>query len=293
MNPFKSGVARFNEILAERLAIPLVGLADPALSERSHPLFSFKVEELSPSDAAELEATLDTWRAELSVYLHTFSGLELERRLVGMASRVWSGNAEVHEKVREMAPDADAVWAPGLILDTRRLDTDGLSVFTFGMAHKIRADMFARLRGLLEATGEPWSVFVSAANHETRTIEDAQSVFDEVQEVFDGGLFFLGNLSDVAVHDWLQRTTFFAAFFERGVRANNTSVASAMEHGAVVITNLDEHSPADLVHMESVIDINRCDELPRDPAILESLGSRARQLSLARGWDELVSRIRA
>ncbi len=53
-------------------------------------------------------------------------------------------------------------------------------------------------------------------------------------------LYFLGNLSDVAVYNELRRATFFAAFFDGGVRANNTSVAAAMETGAVVITNLDQ-----------------------------------------------------
>ena len=62
-------------------------------------------------------------------------------------------------------------------------------------------------------------------------------------------LYFLGNLSDVAVYNQLRESTFFAAFFDRGVRANNTSVAAAMETGAVVITNLDELSPPEYVHM--------------------------------------------
>jgi hypothetical protein len=293
LNPFASGVARFNEILAGRLQVPVVGLFDPAVGGFVHPLLSFKVEELSDADRSGLDALLETWGAgrALSLFLHTWGDLELERRMVGMATRVWCGNSEVHERVRELSPAAEPVWAPGLLLDTRTFDTEGLSVFTFGMAHKIRVDMFVRLRSLLEATGENWSLFVSAANHETRTIEEAQAVFEEVLEVFPTGLYFLGNLSDVAVYNWLQHTTYFAAFFEGGVRANNTSVASAMEHGAVVITNLDDHSPDDLVHMENVIDLERCDELPSDPAVLERLGGRAREIGATRGWAELTARM--
>ena len=48
---------------------------------------------------------------------------------------------------------------------------------------------------------------------------------------------------------------------------NVAHVAAAMDHGSIVITNLDEWSPPELVHMENVIDIRRCDELPLDPLV--------------------------
>ena len=104
-------------------------------------------------------------------------------------------------------------------------------------------------------------------------------------------LYFLGNLSDVAVHNQLRQSTFFAAFFPKGVRANNTTVAAAMETGAVVVTNLDAHSPPEYVHLENVIDIGRCAELPTDPAVLAGLRERAFATAKARGWDELVERM--
>jgi hypothetical protein len=106
-------------------------------------------------------------------------------------------------------------------------------------------------------------------------------------------LYFLGNLSDVAVHNQLRTATFFAAFFPQGVRANNTTVAAAMETGAVVITNLDGHSPPEYVHMENVVDIGRCDVLPADPAVLDGIRARAVETARSRGWDELVDRMRA
>ena len=65
-----------------------------------------------------------------------------------------------------------------------------------------------------------------------------------------------------------------AAFFPSGVRANNGTVAAAMEHGAVVITNLDEFSPPEFVHMHNVVDINRCEELP-----LESMTAPPKSLT--------------
>ena len=284
---FRSGVARFNELLAERLGVPLYGLADDCPGwDRS--LLSFKVSELATGDADALAARLDGWEGE--VFLHELSGLELERELVARAGRVLCGNLEIYEGVRGLTDRAEAVWAPGLITDRRAYELPEVTVFSFGMAHKVRTDMFRRLRGLLDALGSPYEVYVSAANHETARLEDAEEIFAEMREVFPG-FYFLGNLSDVAVYNELNQATFFAAFFDRGVRANNTSVAAAMETGAVVITNLDEHSPPEYVHLENVIDIERCEELPIDPSVLDGIRRRAVETAAARGWDRLVERI--
>jgi len=162
-----------------------------------------------------------------------------------------------------------------LILDGRRFHPTAISVFTFGMAHKLHTEMFLRLRELLETSELSWAVYVSSANHETASIRDGEIVFQEVKKLFPSGLYFLGNLSDVAIYNYLQNTAFFAAFFEGGVRANNGTVAAAMEHGAVVITNLDRYSPPEYVHMENLIDINRCQRLPSDPMILKSIAAEA------------------
>jgi hypothetical protein len=203
---------------------------------------------------------------------------------------VHCGNLEIYEGLRGLGDRVETVWAPGLIVDRRPFEPAAVTVFSFGMAHKVRTDMFRRLRSLLDALGAPYAVYVSAANHETTTVEDAQAVFEEMHELFPS-LYFLGNLSDVAVYNRLRESTFFAAFFDRGVRANNTSVAAAMETGAVVITNLDELSPPEYVHGENLIDIERCDRLPTEPEVLDAIREHAVETAAARGWDALVARL--
>jgi hypothetical protein len=284
---FRSGVARFNELLADRLGVPLYGLDDDGPGwNRS--LLSFKVGELDIATRAALAERLDRWEGEL--FLHELSGLEFERELVGRARRVHCGNLEIYEGLRGLGDRVEAVWAPGLIVDRRPFEPAAVTVFSFGMAHKVRTDMFRRLRSLLDALGAPYAVYVSAANHETTTVEDAQAVFEEMHELFPS-LYFLGNLSDVAVYNRLRESTFFAAFFDRGVRANNTSVAAAMETGAVVITNLDELSPPEYVHGENLIDIERCDRLPTEPEVLDAIREHAVETATARGWDALVAQL--
>ena len=174
------------------------------------------------------------------------------------------------------------------------------------MAHKIRTDLFQRLRDLLEASGRSYAVYVSAANHETTQLSDAHLIFDELHEIFPSTLWFLGNLSDVGVYNYLRSSTFFATFFLGGVRANNGSVAAAMEKGAVVITNLDEHSPPEFVHLENLIDIGADDGAAARPGAARADqparagdGARAR---LGRSWstgcarsleDQVPVRVRA
>jgi hypothetical protein len=215
-------------------------------------------------------------------FLHAFDGSPIEQRLVAAASRVHCGNSELYEVLRVVRPDIQELFCPGTILSPQRFQRTELSVFTFGMAHKIRVPLYRRLYDLLEATGQSYSVYVSTALHENTSFDDSFIVrFEELQAIFNGQVYFMGYLSDTAVYNQLIDCTFLAAFFEKGLRANNTSVNAAMECGCAVITNLDEHSPRGLVHMKNVIDINQSDRLP-DADLTQRIGSAAREIAHAR-----------
>ena len=293
-DPTRSGVSRFNEVLAEQLGVPVLYLStQPELEKLRCPLLSFKFSEIGVDERQPVERLLARSDGSLRVFLHDWSGDPLEELVVRAAESVYCGNDEVRAKAAGFSDAVETLWAPGLILDTRAFQPASISVFSFGMAHKVRTDMFRRLRDLLEATEESYALYVSNANHETATLEDARLVYEEMHGVFPRGLYFMGNLSDVAVFNYLTTTTYFAAFFASGARANNTSLASAMEHGAVVITNLDEHSPPWLRHMETVIDINQCDALPSDSLVLKEISANAMREARELGWDRLADRIRS
>jgi hypothetical protein len=153
--------------------------------------------------------------------------------------------------------------------------------------------LYRRLRDLLDATGKSYSIFVSTALHENTSFDSSFIVrFEELQSLFGGHVYFMGYLSDTAVFNHLVDCHFLAAFFEKGLRANNTTVNAAMESGCAVITNLDDHSPQGLVHMKNVIDINACDRLP-DVDAAAQIGLAAREIAHARyGWDALVAQLR-
>ena len=293
LNPWTCGIAKFNAILAKYLTVPVVGIRDVELGRYQQPLLSIKLSEFSHEDALEL----DTWAAAhagvFELFLHAFEGTDVEQRLVKSAARVYCGNRELSAVLRPSRPDIQELFCPGTMLSPQRFQPTELSVFTFGMAHKIRVPLYRRLRDLLDATGKSYSVYVSTALHENTSFDGSFVVrFEELQALFNGQVYFLGYLSDTAVFNQLIDCTYLAAFFERGVRANNTTVNAAMECGCAVITNLDEHSPAGLEHLKNVIDINCCERLP-DMETTERIGRAARQIALEQyGWEQLVSQIR-
>jgi hypothetical protein len=64
-----------------------------------------------------------------------------------------------------------------------------------------------------------------------------------------------------------------------------------MEHGAVVITNLDEQSPAYLRHMDTVIDIANCEALPSDSLTRRRMSVRAMEASQGLGWEHFMQAV--
>jgi hypothetical protein len=294
LNPWTCGIAKFNAILAKHLEVPVIGIRSAELAHFRLPLLSLKLSEFSDADAADLDAWVGGHEGQFELFLHAFDGTPMEQRLFEAASRVYCGNAELFRELSPKRLDVQELFCPGTILNPQRFQRTELSVFTFGMAHKIRVPLYRRLRDLLEATGKSYSVYVSTALHENTSFDGSFVVrFEELQSIFNGQVYFMGYLSDTAVYNHLMDCTFLAAFFEKGLRANNTTVNAAMESGCAVITNLDEHSPEGLVHMKNVIDITLCDRLP-GAAQTQRIGLAARDIARTQyGWDRLAAQLRA
>jgi len=293
LNPWTCGIAKFNTLLGRNLSLPVVGIGSQDLNDYTRPLLSLKLSEFTPEDAHSLDGWIAAHPGGFELFLHAFDGTPTEGRLVAGAARVYTGNRELSGLVASLRADAVELFCPGTLLNPQRFQRTELSVFTFGMAHKIRVPLYRELHRLLEATGKSYSVYVSTALHENTSFDGSFVVrFEELQAIFGEHVYFMGYLSDTAVFNHLADCTFLAAFFEKGLRANNTSVNAAMECGCAVITNLDEHSPEGLVHMKNVIDISACDRLPGLEQT-EQIGRAAREIAHSDyGWDQLVAQLR-
>lgn len=293
MNPLTCGVARFNRALAERLNLPMLSLFDSAAGKFRRPLLSLKLSEFTEEDADRLEEIVDHWDARLEprLFLHDWTATPVEAKLLRRAKTVYCGNEALVSELKPLHGDVVEAWCPGHLFDAIPFpEAVDISVYTFGMAHKVRADYYYQLHDLLEATGKSYCLYISAAIHEGRSLDDSfTAAYEELKEIFGDKIFFLGFISDTGLYNYLQRCTYFAAFFGSGVRANNTSVNTAMQTGAVVLTNLDEHSPPDFVHLDSLVDIRQCGgRLPQDPELLERIAARGKEVAAVHGWSPLL-----
>ena len=294
LNPLTCGIAKFNLALGDQLGIPVFSLFDPSAAKACRPLLSIKLSEFTYNHGRDLVRFLDERPAtqSLELFLHAYDDSEIERRMIAEADLIYVGNRELAEQLSRVRSDIIEAWCPGTLFDATPFNHTELSVFTFGMAHKVRGEHYRRLDELLRQTGKSYSLYLSTALHEGIALETAlQGAVKSIREHFSGSVYFLGFLSDAATLHYLRKTTYFAAFFGAGVRANNTSVHTAMANGAVVITNLDASSPQGFVHMDSVLDIVRCSDLPTDPELLKRIGERARATAAPYDWQSLAKHL--
>jgi hypothetical protein len=143
------------------------------------------------------------------------------------------------------------------------------------MAHKIRSTGYQKLANLIANDPRTFELQISTALHEGGTFsEELFVVNNEIRSAFSGRVQFLGFLSDDEISHRLRETSCLVAFFERGVRENNTTVLSAMAHGCAVLTNLDMMSPRWMQHGSTVLNIHQLETFPQLPE-LRVVGQRA------------------
>src|SRR5688572_23405218 len=214
LNPWTCGIAKFNQILAGQLGLPVIGILDLHASSARRPLLSLKLSEFAPEHVHLLDEWARQRPGQYEVFLHAIDQTGVEERLIANAAKVFCGNRELYATLAGLRPDIIELFCPGMILNPQRVQNTDFQVFTFGMAHKIRVPHYRKLRDLLDATRRTYKIFVSTALHEGTSFDESFIVrFEELQEIFQGRVYFMGYLSDTAVYNHLMDATFLAAFF--------------------------------------------------------------------------------
>ena len=247
MNPLMSGIAKFNAQLARRLGVPVARAVDDDVVA----LVSLR----SCDDCLITPFPLDDVLRPPIVYdlfLHGQVGQD-RAGLLPRARRVFSANAALAGQIRPIRPDVISAWCPSLLEHVGAFPSADLTLFSFGMGHKLsQLPRYTRLEALLEATGLTYSLYLSSGLHSGASVQDAAYV--DLERLFGHHVIFLGILSDRAVAHYLATSTYVVAFFDRGLRENNTTVLSALAAGATVITNCDAQTPDAL--RTAVLDID-------------------------------------
>jgi hypothetical protein len=275
-NPYTCGVARFNVSLSKSLETPLVTLKDFLSKPISGALLSIKCEEIGEDNSRALADFMLSSSEKFDVYLHGLDGSEAEKTVITHAGRIFTATTEMADAIRPSRGDVLSTFAPGAIPSPEMSQVD-CTLLTFGMAHKIRVAGYRKLGEILYGDNRTFRLEISTALHEGTTFsEDFFTVGNEIREVFDGNVSFLGFLADEEVSHRMRAADALVAFFPLGVRENNTTVLSAMSHGCAVITNTDGYSPNWMVHGISIFDIDKMSEFP-STAELEKVGRNAKQ----------------
>lgn len=269
MNPATCGVAKFNHALAQRLCVPCLDLQN---SESEHPLVSIKPEELGGG--------IPTFKRPYDLFLH---GLPMVGTYLGAPERIYAANSVIANAIRHARPDVIEAWCPSTIQGNPTRGT--INVLTFGMAHKIQTARYAKLKTLLDGTGEDYTVSVSTAIHEGSPWDETALVGERLRAIFGDRLRVLGYLADDGLARELVSASAVALFFEPALRANNTTFWAAMNARVPVLTNSDEHSP-------NVIGYLNIDEVSRWPKFKDELWNTPFRDLGYYGWDRLVGKLR-
>lgn len=265
MNPLTCGVAKFNSELAKRLGVPICSLMDSATGDwGAFPLLSLKWSEVTPEDRRKVCNGAPWLRIvcgprDVCIFWHDRGSALLNED----AAHVFYADPSL---------GSPGLWCPSLLTARQR----PIRLFSFGMAHKLQAERYKRVRELLG--DHPFHLRVSVGLHEGTTLDGAEQHFDALKEILgEENVTILGLLSDDAVAEELHNADTVLAFFEQGVRANNTTVHAALDVGKRVITNHDANTPA--AFRMATLDVNALTAWPaanRSPVAKYS-------------WDNLIA----
>jgi hypothetical protein len=225
-NTVGCGVAKFSAELAKRLGVPFVSVFRRELWG-AFPLLSLKWSEVEESDYS-----MDF----IGRHVAKPFGLFWHDRGSGVLSSIAS-----HVFYADPSLGPNGLFCPSLLEPVK---PRAVKLFSFGMAHKLQPQGYERVKELLDAAGLRYHLRVSVGLHEGTSLSDATKHFDALKEILGPEhVTILGILSDEAVNLELQDCDHVLAFFETGVRANNTTVHAALQAGKSVITNHDAQTP--------------------------------------------------
>ena len=284
------GVARFNRYLADHLKIPMLSFTELANDRYSFPLISIKESEMLHEDVLEFYSIIERTKIRYSVVFHSFEGSETEIKFLKGAEEVMALNAQMAAEILPFRADVLTGFTVATPLPNISISTSfEIKMITFGMAHKIQSSGYIKVADLLNDSGRTSVLEISSALHEGTEFDDRFfNVGEEISEIFDGRVEFLGFLADHEVARRVKAADVMLAFFPNGARENNNSVLSAMWLGTPVITNLDSWSPSWLKHGETVFDINRLEEFP-SKGKLKEVGEFGRSATEHLTYQSLVS----
>lgn len=292
LNPNLSGVAKFNFLLAQKLNVPCIGLEQAFEIKEGPVLLSLKMKDLNHFEIEQFIKIVSLFKninMNYDIFFHTFDGMEIEYALVENCRQVFCGNSEIKYSLQRISKPVISAWCPFLVDTHGIIKESKLNLFSFGMAHKIQIKFYRILYELLQKNDLNYSLWLSTAFHEKANFGEFGLLSSQLSAIFGPHIQFLGFLSDEAINYFLRKTQLFVAFFEKGVRANNTTVNAAMVRGCAVLTNCDQYTPQWMQNGENILDIHKVGPQHLDINFLKRIGKRAKaDANTYASWEGLT-----
>jgi len=277
--PHLSGVAKFGEIIAEKLGVPCIGFTEIGILEKNTNVC------LSVSFfMADIALETEVWRflslveennITFSIFFHTFDGLPIELALIKRAINIYAANEEIYQRLHITDKPKKSLWSPALLGNGLRKNDFALNIFTFGMAFKIQTEYHKLLAKKLKKFKIDYIIRFSTAFHEKANFGKYDELAHQLEEIYKDKVQFYGFLSDEAVSYFINISNLYVNFFPNGVRSNNTTIFAVMKKGCPVVTNLDKYSPGWMKIGRNILDVQKLSKDIISKDYLSRIGKQA------------------
>jgi len=296
IKPHLSGAAKFSFLLAQKLNIPCVGLSEiKKLKRGDNVLLSLAICKTNP----DLET--EAWRwvtyteekgVNYNIFFHTFDDLPIEHALIKNANKVYCGNEEIYQALKEFNKPIYSLWTSSLINREVDIEKDIYNIFSFGMAFKIHTKHHRFFAKRMEELGINYIIRFSTGFHERAHFGNYDAIASELEDIYGDKVHFYGFLSDEAVSYFIQSSDLFVNFFPKGVRANNSTIYAVMEQGCPVLTNTDAYSPSWMKSGVNMLDVGDMKKNLFDKKQLKKIGKKAViDVNKYASWGRLITKI--
>ena len=278
LNIMTCGVARVNDKIAKIARIPHEYIFSNNTKKFKYPLVSIKLSEFNRIDKIKLKKFINN--RKFAVFFHGYDNKNLEILIAKKAYKVFAGNSEIKYLLKKNKIASELSWCPSANDNSVIFKERKLKIFSFGMAHKIKTNYYKKLKKILDNTTKDYCLYLSTALHEdTNFDENFHDVYLQLKKIFKDKIYHLGYLSDHAVYNFLINSNYFVAFFDKGVRSNNTSIYAAFDSKVPLITNADSFSPDFMIHKDTFIDINQINDLKINKKEISMITNKVKLIS--------------
>jgi hypothetical protein len=303
-SPRYSGVAKFGVRLAAELGCRFYGVEEALELAREgvcgHVLLSTKFQDLDDIDCIKwyrLLEIIDKPELTISIFLHSFHHLDIELKLLSRSRNIFAGNSEILHKCEDLNFYPKQLWCPNLIESGQKVSKkprivrprNFVNLFTFGMAHKVS---FARVCQSVEEVsglGIDFILTVSTSKHEKIEAKQFRNIQSLLTDRFPGQIKFLGFLDDDAIFEKAGEMDAALLLFNPAVRANNTTMYTAMELNLPVICKVDRFSPVWLEDKHNFLNIDKLSKSDFTAPNLERISNNASRIVRSEySWYRLV-----